>query len=318
MAFTGTGKVWMNGKIVDWARRQHPHRLARHPLRVGVFEGARCYKTPKGSAVFRLDAHMRRLYDSAKIYRMEYALRLDALTDGGARHDPGQRPQGLLHPPARSTAATTSSASTPCPARWMRPSSSGSGAPTSVREALEKGVDVCVSSWTRAAPNTFPAMAKSAANYANSPAHQDGSDAQRLQRGHRARHVRLRQRGQRPEPLPGPRRRPLTPPLASAAILPGITRDSVITLAQDLGLEVREQDIPREALYIADELFFTGTAAEVTPIRSVDKIADRRRSPGPDHARPSSRRSSTTSTAWCRTRTAGSPPSTRRRARDTR
>lgn len=270
MAFSGTGKVWMNGKIVEWANANI--HIASHVIHYGsaVFEGARCYKTPTGSAFFRLDAHMRRLYDSARIYRMDYGIDRDTMTRGvidtvvangfdacyirpivyRGYNELGVNP---LNCPVDGAVLV-----------WHWGAYLGP-------EALEQGADVCVSSWSRAAPNTFPAMAKSAANYANSQlikmeAVLNGfSEAIALDSFGKV----SEGSGQnlfliRDEIL-------YTPPLATCG-LAGITRDSVISLAQDIGLEVREQDIPREALYVADELFFTGTAAEVTPIRSVDKI----------------------------------------------
>jgi branched-chain amino acid aminotransferase len=139
-------------------------------------------------------------------------------------------------------------------------------------EALEHGVDVCVSSWARSAQNTFPALAKSAANYANAALIKMEATLDGYSEG-----IALNPEGHlsegsgqnlfliRDDVL-------YTPPI-SASVLPGITRDSVITLATDLGFQVREMDLPREMLYIVDEMFFVGTAAEITPIRSVDKIA---------------------------------------------
>jgi branched-chain amino acid aminotransferase len=270
MAFDGTGKVWMNGKILDWA--EATIHVASHVVHYGsaVFEGARCYKTPKGSAFFRLDAHVRRLYDSAKIYRMEYAEDARSLTQGvidvvkaNALEACYVRP--ILYRGYNELGVNPLT----CPVDaailvWEWGAYLGA-------EALERGADVCVSSWTRGAPNTFPAMAKSGANYANSAlikmeAVLDGySEAIALDAfGHVSEGSGQNLFLIRDEVL-------YTPPI-SASVLPGITRDSVMTLAQDLGFVVKEQGVPREMLYIADELFFVGTAAEITPIRSVDKI----------------------------------------------
>jgi branched-chain amino acid aminotransferase len=270
MAFSGTGKVWMNGALVDWS--QANIHVASHVIHYGsaVFEGARCYKTPAGSAFFRLEAHMRRLYDSAKIYRMDYPLGLDQITqavvDTVRANDldacyirpviyRGYKELGVnpLNCPVDAVILV-----------WEWGAYLGP-------EALESGADVCVSSWSRAAPNTFPAMAKSAANYANSQL----IKMEALVNGF-SEAIALDSFGKVSE---GSGQNLFlvrdgvlyTPPLATCG-LAGITRDSVITLAGDLGIEVREQDIPREALYVADELFFTGTAAEVTPIRSVDRV----------------------------------------------
>ena len=167
MAFSGTGKVWMNGKIVDWADANI--HIASHVIHYGsaVFEGARCYKTPKGSAFFRLDAHMRRLYDSARIYRMDYDVDLRGADAGRHRHGHRQRPRGVLHPPAhlpRLPHARRQSAALP-----GRSGDPGLGVGRlSRRRSAREGRGRRVSSWTRSAPNTFPAMAKTVANYANS------------------------------------------------------------------------------------------------------------------------------------------------------
>jgi branched-chain amino acid aminotransferase len=270
MAFSGTGKVWMNGKIVDWADANI--HIASHVIHYGsaVFEGARCYRTPKGSVFLRLDAHIRRLYDSAKIYRMEYALDRDAFQQAVIDVVKANALEACYIRPVIYRGYNELGVNPlKCPVDatimvWEWGAYLGP-------EALEQGVDVCVSSWSRAAPNTFPAMAKSSANYANSQlikmeAVENGySEAIALDS------FGLVSEGSgqnlflvRDEVLH-------TPPLATAG-LSGITREIVIALAEDLGYQVREQDLPREMLYVADELFFTGTAAEVSPIRSVDKI----------------------------------------------
>jgi branched-chain amino acid aminotransferase len=270
MAFSGTGLVWMNGKIVKWADANI--HIASHVIHYAsaVFEGARCYKTPNGSAFFRLDAHVRRLYDSARIYRMDYSIDQEAFTQ--AVIDTVQA-NGLeacyIRPVIYRGYQELGVNPMNCPVEaailvWEWGAYLGP-------EALERGVDVCVSSWARSAPNTFPAMAKSAANYANSQlikmeAMQGGfSEGIALDpTGHVSEGSGQNLFLIRDDVL-------YTPPV-SASVLPGITRDSVMTLAEDAGYEVREQNLPREMLYIADELFFTGTAAEVTPIRSVDHI----------------------------------------------
>ena len=270
MAFSGTGKVWMNGRIVDW--KDATIHVASHVIHYGsaVFEGARCYKTPKGSAFFRLDAHMRRLFDSARIYRMEYALDQDALTQAVVET---VKANGLdacyIRPVIYRGYHTLGVNPLPCPVDavilvWEWGAYLGAG-------ALEKGVDVRVSSWTRSAPNTFPAMAKSVANYANSSLIKMEAVIEGYSEG-----IALDPSGHLSEGsgqnLFIVRDGVLYTPPVSASILPGITRDSVMTLAQDMGIPVREQDLPRELLYVADEVFFAGTAVEITPIRSVDKI----------------------------------------------
>jgi len=270
MAFPGTGKVWMNGKIVDWADA-HIH-AASHIIHYGsgVFEGARCYKTPKGSRFFRLDAHMRRLYDSARIYRMDYAM--DCATFTRAVVETVQA-NGLeacyIRPLIYRGYNALGVNPLPCPVDalilvWEWGAYLGP-------EALEKGVDVRVSSWTRSAPNTFPAMAKSVANYANSGLIKMEAVLEGYSEG-----IALDPDGRLSEGSGQNiflvRDSVLYTPPISASVLPGITRDSIITLAGDHGFQVKEQDLPREMLYIADEVFFVGTAAEITPIRSIDKI----------------------------------------------
>jgi branched-chain amino acid aminotransferase len=269
MAFAGTGKIWMNGTLVEW--KDANIHIATHVIHYGsaVFEGARCYATPKGSACFRLDAHMRRLQHSAKIYRMAYPLDLagwnTAVLDTIRANEMKAcyiRP--ILYRGYDSLGVNPLS----CPVDaaimlWEWGAYLG-------KEALEEGTDVKISSWSRMAPNTLPAMAKSAANYANSALIKMEALADGYAEG-----IALDVSGNISE---GSGQNIFivrdgaiyTPPLGSS-ILGGITRDSVMTLARDLGYTVSESVIPREALYIADEIFFVGTAAEVTPVRSVDK-----------------------------------------------
>jgi branched-chain amino acid aminotransferase len=270
MAFAGTGKIWMNGTLVEW--KDATIHVASHVVHYGsaVFEGARCYATPKGSACFRLDAHMRRLQQSAKIYRMEYALdqrgwesavletiRANAMKSCYIRPIVYRGYEALGVNPF------------PCPVQasillWEWGAYLG-------QEALENGVDVKVSTWARMAPNTLPAMAKSAANYANSSLIKMEAITEGYAEG-----IALDVFGNVSE---GSGQNVFivrdgaiyTPPLGSS-ILGGITRDSIMTIARDLGFTVAETTLPRESLYLADEAFFVGTAAEVTPIRSVDKI----------------------------------------------
>jgi branched-chain amino acid aminotransferase len=270
MGFSGTGKIWMNGKLVEW--KDATIHIATHVIHYGsgVFEGARCYDTPRGSACFRLDAHMRRLQQSAKVYRMEYPLDLAgwqrAVLDtirANAMKACYIRPIVYRGYDSLGVNPTT------CPVDvaillWEWGAYLG-------KEALEQGCDVKVSSWSRMAPNTLPAMAKSTANYANSGLIKMDALADGYSEG-----IALDVYGNVSE---GSGQNIFivrdgvvtTPPLASS-ILGGITRDSIITLAKDLGYAVQESVLPREALYIADEVFFVGTAAEVTPVRSIDKI----------------------------------------------
>jgi branched-chain amino acid aminotransferase len=270
MAFDRTAKVWINGKIVDWT--DATIHIASHVIHYGsaVFEGARCYKTPGGSAFFRLDAHIRRLYDSARIYRMDYELDRETVTRGVIDVVQANALDACYIRPIIYRGYNELGVNPlTCPVDaailvWHWGAYLGP-------EALEKGVDVCVSSWTRMAPNTLPAMAKSAANYMNSQL----IKMEAIKGGY-AEGIGLSADGQVAEGggenLFFVRKGTLvTPPLASAG-LSGITRDSVLRLAKRLGLPVVQEPIPREMLYLADELFFTGTAAEITPIRSVDKI----------------------------------------------
>jgi branched-chain amino acid aminotransferase len=270
MGFAGTGTIWMNGKLVPW--KDATIHVASHVIHYGsaVFEGARCYATPRGSACFRLDAHMRRLQHSARVYRMEYALDLAGWQ----------------------TAVLDTIRANAMKACYIRPivyrgydSLGVNPLPNPVdaaiilwewgaylgKDALEQGCDVKVSSWSRMAPNTLPAMAKSSANYANAGLIKMEALTDGYSEG-----IALDVNGQVSE---GSGQNlfivrdgvVVTPPLASS-ILGGITRDSILTLASDLGFPVQEAVIPREALYMADEVFLVGTAAEVTPIRSIDKI----------------------------------------------
>jgi len=270
MAFPGTGKIWMNGRQVEW--KDANIHVASHVIHYGsgVFEGARCYETKRGSACFRLDAHMRRLMDSARIYRMDVPYTQTQLTDAVVDLiKVNQFKACYIRPLVYRGYAQLGVNPEGCPVdvaimlwEW------GS---YFTKEALEVGLDVKVSTWARIAPNTMPGMAKSVANYANSQLIKMEAVAEGYAEG-----IALDTQGNLSE---GSGQNIFvvregiiyTPPVGSS-ILAGITRDSVVTIARDLGLEVREQVMPREMLYIADEVFFVGTAVEVTPIKSVDRI----------------------------------------------
>jgi branched-chain amino acid aminotransferase len=270
MGFPGTGKIWMNGKLVDW--RDATIHIGSHVIHYGsgVFEGARCYSTPKGSACFRLDAHMRRLQESAKIYRMEYALDLAGWMNAVLETIRANEMKACYIRPLVYRGYETLGVNPlgnpvdACIMVWDWGAYLG-------QDALEQGVDVKVSTWTRMAPNTLPVMAKSTANYANSALIKMEAVADGYAEG-----IALDVNGNLSE---GSGQNLFlvrdgaiyTPPLGSS-ILGGITRDSVMTLARELGYTVTESVMPREALYTADEVFFVGTAAEVTPVRSVDKL----------------------------------------------
>jgi branched-chain amino acid aminotransferase len=270
MAFAGTGKIWMNGALVNWADAKI--HVASHVVHYGsgVFEGARCYRTPRGSACFRLDAHMRRLFDSCKIYRMEPQVDLQTMTDAVLSTIRANEFKACYIRPIVYRGYNELGVNPfPCPVdtailTWEWGAYLG-------KDALQNGADVRVSSWNRSAPNTFPTLAKSSANYANSQLIKMEAMVEGYSEG-----IALDTNGNLSEGsgqnLFLVRDNILyTPPLA-AAILPGITRNSIIVLARDLGFTVQEEVLPRELLYIADEAFFVGTAAEITPIRSVDKI----------------------------------------------
>jgi branched-chain amino acid aminotransferase len=270
MGFPGTGKIWMNGKLVEW--KDATIHIASHVIHYGsgVFEGARCYETPKGSACFRLDDHMQRLINSAKIYRMEYGLDLAGWREAVLQTIRANQMKACYIRPIVYRGYETlgvNPLNNPVDAAimvWEWGAYLG-------QEALEQGVDMKISSWSRMAPNTLPAMAKSTANYANSALIKMEALADGYSEG-----IALDVFGNISE---GSGQNLflvrdgvlLTPPI-SASILGGITRDSIITLAQDHGLVVKETDLPRESVYLADEVFCVGTAAEVTPIRSIDKI----------------------------------------------
>jgi branched-chain amino acid aminotransferase len=272
MPIAATQYIWFNGKLVPWEKAT-VHVLS-HALHYGssVFEGVRAYATPKGVAIFRLSEHTRRLFDSAKIYRITIpfspeqvnaaqreVIAVNGLTNGAYLRPVAFRGYGeigvapKIEPPVDVAIAA-----------WEWGKYLGA-------EAEAAGVDVCVSSWQRMAPNTLPAMAKAAGNYLSSQL--ISLEAKRL--GF-AEGIGLAVDGTvsegAGENLFVIRDGIIYTPGFAHAGLSGITRDSVIRLARDLGHEVREAAIPREMLYVADELFFTGTAAEVTPIRSVDHI----------------------------------------------
>jgi branched-chain amino acid aminotransferase len=270
MAFSGTGKIWMNGSLVEWADAKI--HVASHVVHYGsgVFEGARCYSTPRGSACFRLDTHMRRLFDSCKIYRMDPQVDLSTMTDAVLETIRANDFKACYIRPIVYRGYNELGVNPfPCPVDtailcWEWGAYLGQG-------GLENGVDACVSSWNRAAPNTFPTLAKSSANYANSQLIKMEAVVEGYSEGIALDVNGLLSEGSGQNLFLVRDNVILTPSLTSS-ILPGITRDTVITLARDHGFTVREEMLPREMLYICDEAFFVGTAAEVTPIRTIDKI----------------------------------------------
>lgn len=267
-------KVWRNGELINWDdARVH---VMTHAIHYGssVFEGIRAYETVNGTAIFRLTEHMQRLMNSAKIYRMDHKFTradfcqaaVDLVGDSGLeacylrpvifRGLNEEKPAFGVNPFPNPVDAYI--------AAWDWGKYLGD-------EALEAGVDVCVSSWTRITTNSLPAVAKAGANYMNSQLIKMEALLAGFSEG-----IALDDRGFVSEgsgenlflvnngTL-------ITPPLG-ASILPGITRDTVVQIARELGIPVQETTVQRAALYLADELFFTGTAAEITPIRSVDRI----------------------------------------------
>jgi branched-chain amino acid aminotransferase len=272
MSFKGAKVIWMNGRMVPW--EQATVHVMAHALHYGssVFEGIRVYKTPDGPRAFRLTDHIQRLFNSAKIYRMPIPYGLDELVSvckdvvlankllNGAYIRPialrGYGDVGLAPKPDHPVDVAV--------AAWEWGAYLGA-------DGLEQGVDACVSSWQRVAPNTVPALAKAGGNYLSSQL--ISTEAKRL--GF-AEGIALSTDGTVSEGAgenlfllrDG---RLMTPP-STSSILTGITRDTVLRLASRLDITVSEQSIPREMLYLADELFFTGTAAEITPVRSVDRI----------------------------------------------
>jgi branched-chain amino acid aminotransferase len=268
MPIQSTPNIWHNGKLIPW--EQATLHVMSHVIHYGssVFEGIRCYRQQQGaSAVFRLPEHMQRMLDSAKIYRMDLPFTLEELCAGVV---------DLI----------AANGVSPCYVRPIALRGYGEigvrpkGTPIEVYIANfpwgkyipgHGGADVCISSWNRLAPNTMPALAKAGANYMNSQlihmeaevngyAEGIGLDVNGLVSEGSGENIFVVRNGAI-----------FTPPLANSA-LSGITRDSVLTIARHLGMPVTEQALPRELLYIADEVFFTGTAAEVQPIRSIDRI----------------------------------------------
>ena len=270
--YKGGNYIWHNGKVVNW-KDAKVHVLS-HALHYGssVFEGIRLYNTPDGPKIFRLTDHIERLYNSAKIYRMQIPFSDSELVNGckkiirenklenGAYIRPiafrGYGEIGLApkedHPVDVSIAA------------WEWGTYLG-------EDALKNGVEVCVSSWQRVAPNTIPTMAKAGGNYLSSTL--ISTEAKRLgfDEG-----IALSSSGKvsegAGENLFIVKDDVIYTPPASSGILTGITRDTVVKISKDVGLDLKEEEINRESLYLADEMFFTGTAAEITPIKSVDRI----------------------------------------------
>ncbi|HWF48930.1 MAG TPA: branched-chain amino acid transaminase [Bryobacteraceae bacterium] len=265
-----TGKIWHNGRLIRW--EDATIHVLSHVVSYGssVFEGIRCYDTERGPAIFRGREHMRRLVDSAKIYRISIPYTIEELTAGmlDVVRESGLsscyirpivlRGYGDMGVLPKNNPIETYMACWP----WGKYLG---------EEALANGVDVCISSWTRIAPNTLPALAKAGANYMNSQLIRMEASANGYAEGIALDDSGYVSEGSGENIFVIRDGKVLTPPLG-ASVLPGITRDTIVTIAAGLGIPVIETIIPREMLYIADEVFFSGTAAEVTPIRSIDKI----------------------------------------------
>jgi branched-chain amino acid aminotransferase len=269
---TPTEKIWHNGRFIPW--EEATIHVLSHVVSYGssVFEGIRCYATPSGPAIFRLREHVRRMLDSAKVYRMEnlgYSaaqlaeamlelVRVNRMDSCYIRpiviRGYGEMGVNPLKNPIDVYIAC-----------WSWGKYLGD-------EALAEGVDVCVSSWRRIAPNTLPALAKAGANYMNSQLMKMEALANGYSEGIALDAAGYVSEGSGENIFVVRDGKIHTPPLGNS-VLPGITRDSVLTLAGELGIPLVEAIVPREMLYIADEVFFSGTAAEITPIRSIDRIA---------------------------------------------
>ncbi|MEZ7862907.1 MAG: branched-chain amino acid transaminase [Aeromonadaceae bacterium] len=266
-----TKYIWFNGELVEWDKAQV--HVMTHALHYGssVFEGIRAYDTPNGPSIFRLKEHIQRLFDSAKIYWMEMpftpeqlceacrvTVRENGLKSGYLRPLAFVGNVGLgLHPPKDAHTDVMIGA-----LPW--------GAYLG-EEGLKQGVDVAVSSWNRLAPNTIPTGAKAGGNYLSSQL-----ISREAKRNGYAEGIALDVHGYLSEGAGENlfliKNGVIHTAPVTAALLPGITRDTIMTLARELGYTVKEEALPREALYLADEIFMTGTAAEVTPVRSVDKM----------------------------------------------
>jgi len=264
------GKIWFNGKYVDWWDAKI--HIMSHCVHYGTsfFEGIRCYHTRKGPAIFRLDDHINRFFDSTKIYRMDIPFTKDQLKQAcidiikinGLK-------SAYIRPLVYRGYNMLGVDPTACPVE-VAIGALNWGAYLG-EEAITQGVDVRVSSWARMHPNTHPALSKTGANYMNSQLIKLEAKIDGYGEGIALSSQGFVSEGSGENIFLVRNNEVLTPTVASS-ILPGITRDSIFKIASEFGYEVKERIIPREMLYIADELFFCGTAAEVSPIRSVDRI----------------------------------------------
>ncbi len=267
MPIQTTENIWHNGKLIPWADANI--HVMSHVVHYGssVFEGIRCYQQAEGAGIFRLPEHAQRLLDSAKIYRMPLAFTAEQIAEACVELvEANKVTPCYIRPIAFRGYGEAGVYPLNCPMEVYI-----ANYPWGKYVSGDQGADVCISSWTRLAPNTLPALAKAGANYMNSQLIRMEASINGFDEG-----IALDVNGMvsegSGENIFVVRGGVLyTTPLANS-VLAGITRDSILTLAKDLGIPVVEQSIPREMLYIADEVFFTGTAAEVTPLRSVDRI----------------------------------------------
>jgi branched-chain amino acid aminotransferase len=277
MAIQKTDKIWHNGKLINWDDANI--HVMSHVVHYGssVFEGIRCYNPPSGPAIFRAYEHIQRLIDSAKVYRIDVPFTRDEIV------------QGMLETVGHNGVW-------PCYVRPIILRGYGEAGVNPFNSPTEvyicnypwgkylggetEGCDACVSSWTRLAPNTLPAMSKAGANYMNSQLIKMEAIVNGYVEGIALDVNGYVSEGSGENIFVVHREKLITAPLGNS-VLPGITRDSILQIARDLGVPIIEQQIPREMLYLADEAFFTGTAAEVTAIRTVDKIKVGNGSVGP-------------------------------------
>ena len=276
---TATDWIWRDGEFVRW-EDANVHVLS-HSMQYGssAFEGVRCYNTPRGPAIFRLDAHLQRLLTSCRIYRMDVSYSVEDLTTACCRLVERNglescyiRPMVLRGYGAASMVPFASPVHVYLPC-WPWGAYLGEG-------ALESGVDACVASWNRVAPNTIPAIAKIAGNYLSGQLIKMEALANGFAEGIALGTDGMLSEGSGQNAFLVAGGTVFTPPV-NGTLLAGITRDAILTIATDLGLPVKEQQIPRDMLYAADEVFLTGTASEVTPVRSIDKLEIGRGRRGP-------------------------------------
>ena len=271
--------IWCNGELIGW--RDAKVHVLTHGLHYGtsMFEGIRVYDTPDGPAVFRLTDHIRRLVDSARIYSLALPHSETELIAACKQVVAANKLDSAYIRPIAFVGYDSIGVVPPADAPIEVHIAAFSWGAYLGETARQQGVDVCVSSWNRLAPNTAPTGAKAGGNYLSSYLISREAKSRGFAEG-----IGLSVDGRLSEGagenLFAVKDGKLMTPPAASSILQGITRDSVIKLARDEGLEVIEQDLPREILYLADELFFTGTAAEITPIRSVDRKPTRAAGPG--------------------------------------